>query len=195
MDDRVFEGRVLELVFKTDSQITPQFVAYKLGIAVDEARHRLDAMVTRDVLTLESDDNGALYYHMANRPPPTREPLSWQPAQAAPSPQMPAYPPPAPYYPPPAMPVMMPPPPVYLGQEKSVASAIVLSFFFGPLGMLYSTVAGALVMFFVGGPPLRADRRADGGVAEAKRHRVIRAIAVDIDVVGEQAIERRVHLE
>lgn len=108
-------------------------------------------MVTRDVLTLESDDNGALYYHMANRPPPTREPLSWQPAQAAPSPQMPAYPPPAPYYPPPAMPVMMPPPPVYLGQEKSVASAIVLSFFFGPLGMLYSTVAGALVMFFVGG--------------------------------------------
>lgn len=33
-------------------------------------------------------------------------------------------------------------------QEKSVAVALVLTFFFGPLGMLYSTVVGAIVMFF-----------------------------------------------
>ncbi|MGZ5428753.1 MAG: hypothetical protein ACXW5U_06530 [Thermoanaerobaculia bacterium] len=30
---------------------------------------------------------------------------------------------------------------------KSVGIAIVLTFFFGPLGMLYSTIAGALTMF------------------------------------------------
>ena len=30
---------------------------------------------------------------------------------------------------------------------KSVGVALLLTFFFGPIGMLYSTVAGALVMF------------------------------------------------
>jgi hypothetical protein len=33
--------------------------------------------------------------------------------------------------------------------KKSVVLASVLAFFFGPLGMLYSTVVGAIVMFFV----------------------------------------------
>jgi hypothetical protein len=48
-------------------------------------------------------------------------------------------------------------PVVMVKEQKSVAVAIVLSFFFGPLGMFYSTVTGALVMlginfviFFVG---------------------------------------------
>ncbi|OYO24535.1 hypothetical protein CGZ93_03710 [Enemella dayhoffiae] len=35
------------------------------------------------------------------------------------------------------------------GQQKSVPVAGVLAFFFGPLGMLYSTILGAVVMFFV----------------------------------------------
>ncbi|MGY5764092.1 hypothetical protein ACXET9_02680 [Brachybacterium sp. DNPG3] len=38
------------------------------------------------------------------------------------------------------------PPVVMLAPEKSVATAFVLTFFFGPLGMLYSTVVGGLVM-------------------------------------------------
>ena len=147
MDDKVFESRVLELMFKTDSRLTPQFAAYRFGITVDEARHKLESMAGRDILTLESDDGGALYYELPNRPPPTREPLSWQVAPVAVAPPMP----PMPYYPQPMMPVMMPPPPVFLGQEKSVAASILLSFFFGPLGMLYSTVTGALIMFVVGG--------------------------------------------
>ena len=33
---------------------------------------------------------------------------------------------------------------------KSAVLAFVLTFFFGPIGMLYSTVVGALVMFLVG---------------------------------------------
>lgn len=34
-------------------------------------------------------------------------------------------------------------------QTKSVGVAILLTFFFGPLGMLYSTVSGALIMIVV----------------------------------------------
>lgn len=33
--------------------------------------------------------------------------------------------------------------------KKSVALSLVLTFFFGPLGMLYSTVAGGIIMFFI----------------------------------------------
>ncbi len=33
--------------------------------------------------------------------------------------------------------------------RKSVIAALILTFLFGPLGMLYSTVAGGLVMFVV----------------------------------------------
>ena len=36
-----------------------------------------------------------------------------------------------------------------LGQ-KSLGLALVLTFFFGPLGMLYSTVPGAIVTFIIG---------------------------------------------
>lgn len=38
------------------------------------------------------------------------------------------------------------PRPVIVLQPKSVLLALLLSFLFGPLGMLYSTVIGALVM-------------------------------------------------
>lgn len=34
-------------------------------------------------------------------------------------------------------------------QTKSVGVAILLTIFFGPLGMLYSTIGGAITMFFV----------------------------------------------
>ena len=38
---------------------------------------------------------------------------------------------------------------VLVRQPKSVGAAILLAIFFGPLGMLYSTVPGALVMMLV----------------------------------------------
>ncbi len=38
---------------------------------------------------------------------------------------------------------------VIVTSSKSVGLALILTFFFGPLGMLYSTVAGALIMFVV----------------------------------------------
>lgn len=33
--------------------------------------------------------------------------------------------------------------------RKSVALSLVLTFFFGPLGMFYSTITGGIIMFFV----------------------------------------------
>jgi hypothetical protein len=38
---------------------------------------------------------------------------------------------------------------IQVGSRKSVGGAVALAFFFGPLGMLYATVPGAFVMFFV----------------------------------------------
>lgn len=38
---------------------------------------------------------------------------------------------------------------IQVGGQKSVVGAVLLALFFGPLGMLYSTVVGALVMFVV----------------------------------------------
>jgi uncharacterized paraquat-inducible protein A len=38
---------------------------------------------------------------------------------------------------------------VYVGKQKSVGTAIALAFLFGPLGMFYSTVSGALIMCVV----------------------------------------------
>jgi hypothetical protein len=148
MDYKVFEGRVLELLFKTDDRITPQLAAYKIGVSVEEARTMLEKMATHDIVSMESDDNGSIYFDLVSRPPPTRQPLSWQwnpgnqghqvAPRFAPQPMM-------------MVPVYRPMVPVaYLPQEKSVGGAIALSFFFGPLGMLYSTVTGAMVMFFAG---------------------------------------------
>jgi hypothetical protein len=38
---------------------------------------------------------------------------------------------------------------IQVGGQKNVVGAVLLALFFGPLGMLYSTVVGALVMFVV----------------------------------------------
>jgi hypothetical protein len=49
--------------------------------------------------------------------------------------------------PPQAVPVI--PAYIVVRQPKSVGAAIILAIFFGPLGMLYSTVSGALAMMFI----------------------------------------------
>jgi len=38
---------------------------------------------------------------------------------------------------------------VVIRAQKSAATAFLLSFFFGPLGMLYATVPGAIIMMIV----------------------------------------------
>ena len=39
---------------------------------------------------------------------------------------------------------------VIIGKAKSVGVAFLLSFLFGPLGLLYASVIGGIVMFFIG---------------------------------------------
>jgi hypothetical protein len=36
---------------------------------------------------------------------------------------------------------------VVVGKSKSVGAAFVLAFFFGPLGLLYASIAGGIIMF------------------------------------------------
>jgi len=38
---------------------------------------------------------------------------------------------------------------IQVGSQKSVPGAVLLALFFGPLGMIYATVPGALIMFFI----------------------------------------------
>lgn len=38
---------------------------------------------------------------------------------------------------------------IQVGQAKSVALAVILALLFGPLGMLYATIPGAIAMFFI----------------------------------------------
>ena len=154
MDERVFESRVLELFYKRGDRVTSQLAAYQIGCPVETARILLEAMAGRGTVEMQVDDRGAIFFDLPHRPPPTHEPLSWhQPPAFAPAVPMRAAP--VPMYAPPVVPMYAPPVPVYaphlvVGQEKSVAASIVLTFFFGPLGMFYSTVTGALVMLFAG---------------------------------------------
>jgi hypothetical protein len=45
-----------------------------------------------------------------------------------------------------------PPPTVIVANTKSVALSLVLTFLFGPFGMLYSTIWGALIMIALSVP-------------------------------------------
>jgi hypothetical protein len=76
----------------------------------------------------------------ANYQYPPTQPLNQQPYQQAPPQQV--------YVQPPQMNFAMAPPPVVVINRptKSVFVAFLLTFFFGPLGMFYSTVGGAIVM-------------------------------------------------
>lgn len=67
---------------------------------------------------------------------------------AAPPPQPPQAAAPA-YQPEAAAPMSVQQTMINVGSQKSVGTAVLLALFFGPLGMLYSTIAGAIVMFFV----------------------------------------------
>lgn len=47
---------------------------------------------------------------------------------------------------------MIQPPTIVVARTKSVLLSLVLTFFFGPLGMLYSTIGGAIVMMILSIP-------------------------------------------
>jgi hypothetical protein len=86
----------------------------------------------------------------AKRPAPPAPLAAPLPPASMPAPMAP----PAPYGAPPAYYAAAPATTmqqtvINVGSRKSVGGAVVLALLFGPLGMLYSTVPGAIVMFFV----------------------------------------------
>lgn len=157
MDYPLFESRVMEVLFKTGQKLTPQLAAFKIGCGVEAARRHLEQMAVDDILVMEVDPNGVIQYDVPSRPPPTNEPLSWTAGGGVAQAGMGlGSGPGAPVHQHGVAPVSiqihnaLPPHVVVLGREKNVTVAALAGLFFGPLGMLYSTGLGALVMFLVG---------------------------------------------
>jgi hypothetical protein len=152
MEYELFESRVMELLFKTDVKLTPQLAAFRIGCSVEVARRYLEQMASTEVLVMDVDPNGVIQYDVPGLPAPTGEPLSWTRGAA---PSAGAASSGGPVHQHGVAPVNIqihnaaPPQVIVLGQPKSVAVAAIAGLFLGPLGMLYSTGIGALVMFLV----------------------------------------------
>lgn len=69
MDYLAFERRLLRLMFRSNTPLTPVHVAYYLDLSVAEARSHLDQMVSLGILELDSDGDGHLVYNYPMRPP------------------------------------------------------------------------------------------------------------------------------
>jgi len=67
MDVHQFEQEVLKLAFETDTRLTPASVAYYLGLPSREVKRLLDELLQTEVLELDSDEDGNLYYRVPNK--------------------------------------------------------------------------------------------------------------------------------
>jgi len=74
MEYVTFERRLLHLMFRTNTPLTPVHIAYYLDLPIAEARSHLDHMVTLGILELDSDDHGHLLYTYPLRPPASELP-------------------------------------------------------------------------------------------------------------------------
>lgn len=97
--------------------------------------------------------------YLPGAPPPGYQPQMQQPQQPPPQGYAPG---PTPGYPPPPYPSQYHPQPIYVTQQvqmapayvaaippKSMAASLVLTFFFGPLGLFYASVTGGIVMLLI----------------------------------------------
>ncbi len=95
MEYVTFERRLLHLMFRTNTPLTPVHIAYYLDLPIAEARCHLDHMVELGILELDSDDHGHLLYTYPMRPPaselppprPPRRKKRKKPDSDAPAPQ------------------------------------------------------------------------------------------------------------
>jgi TM2 domain-containing membrane protein YozV len=74
MEYVTFERRLLHLMFRTNTPLTPVHIAYYLDLPIAEARSHLDHMVELGILELDSDDHGHLLYTYPMRPPASELP-------------------------------------------------------------------------------------------------------------------------
>lgn len=66
-DPTIIEHRLLELVYTTDTPITPTALAYFAKCSVEDAERVLDALAAKDRIQLDVADNGTLSYVFPNR--------------------------------------------------------------------------------------------------------------------------------
>lgn len=62
-----FERQLLHLAFTSDLPLTPQTVAFALGLSIEETELLLNEMVAHDALEVEHDDQGHARYHLHDR--------------------------------------------------------------------------------------------------------------------------------
>ena len=67
MDTQQFEQSILRLAFETDTRLTTASVAYVLGVPTREANRMLNELLEGGVLELDSDEDGNLFYVVANQ--------------------------------------------------------------------------------------------------------------------------------
>jgi predicted transcriptional regulator len=71
-----FEQDILRMAFESDVRITTASVAYYLGIPSSQAQPLLDDLLEQGTLELNSDEDGNLYYEVADAAANQRESLS-----------------------------------------------------------------------------------------------------------------------
>jgi predicted transcriptional regulator len=71
-----FEQDILKMAFESDVRITTASVAYYLGIPSSQAQPLLDDLLEQGTLELNSDEDGNLYYEVADAAANQRESLS-----------------------------------------------------------------------------------------------------------------------
>ena len=70
MEKAEFEKRFLDLVHRSDMVLTAPSVAHQLEIGIEEAQEHLLSLELNGTLEQATDERGATYYVMPNRPAP-----------------------------------------------------------------------------------------------------------------------------
>lgn len=83
-DPAIIEHRLLELVYTTDTPITPTALAYFAKCSVEDAEKVLDALAAKDRIQLDVADDGTLSYVFPNRHKITPRPEPVEPRALVP---------------------------------------------------------------------------------------------------------------
>jgi hypothetical protein len=64
LNNRDFEQRFLDLVFRSDERLTPHLVAYRLDIPFAEAKQQLERLAKEGMVSFEMDESGNTWYEV-----------------------------------------------------------------------------------------------------------------------------------
>lgn len=168
MTSQEFERKFFELVFRTNSKLTPHIIAYRLGLPYQQTKTYLDQMAKDGVVSLEVDLNGVITYEVPGADRPARDWLAeaQRPRVAPVQAQPPAFgqwfsgpaveEPPRP--PEPEMPAVLasPKPSLWLWLPLLLLAFLFLPMVFGLLFFLVSDISGFMLFFLLAVAILKA---------------------------------------